>query len=115
MQVRPKVASHQHATIKSPETSPETSPVVTAAISLDVIDISGSHEDENTFSLTHDGDIHKIRISGNGKRLGEYVTPKQQWGPFMMRRPQEVSKSTVAKLKPRTVSCSDKDVAYGYT
>lgn len=61
-----------------------------AALSLDAIDISGSHEDDNTFSLTHDGDIHKIRLSGNGKRLGEYVTPKQQWGPFMMRRPQEV-------------------------
>lgn len=68
-----------------------------AALSLDAIDISGSHEDDNTFSLTHDGDIHKIRLSGSGKRLGEYITPKQQWGPFMMRRPQEVSQAFTAK------------------
>ena len=85
-------------------TNPDN-PVAAAAISLDAIDISGSHEDENTFSLTHDGEIQKIRISGSGKRLGEYFTPKQQWGPFMMRRPQEVSKSNAAKLKDPTMSC----------
>ena len=64
-----------------------------AAISLDAIDVSGSHDDDETFSLAHNGEIHKIRLNADGSRkgLGEYIAPKQHWGPFMLRRPQEVS------------------------
>lgn len=64
-----------------------------AAISLDAIDISGSHDDDETISLAHNGEIHKIRLNKDGSRkgLGEYIAPKQQWGPFMLRRSQEVS------------------------
>ena len=63
-----------------------------AAISLDAVDISGSHGDDDSISVAHNGELHKIRINADGSRkgLGEYIAPKQQWGPFTLRRPQEV-------------------------
>ena len=63
-----------------------------AAISLDAVDISGSHGDDNSLSVARNGELHKIRINADGSRkgLGEYIAPKQQWGPFTLRRPQEV-------------------------
>ena len=66
-----------------------------AAISLDAIDISGTHGDENTLSVAHNGELHKNRINADGshKGLGEYIAPKKQFGPFFLRRPQEVSVS----------------------
>lgn len=62
-----------------------------AAISLDAVDISGSHDDDNSISVAHNGELHKVRINADGSRkgLGEYIAPKQQWGPFTLRRPQE--------------------------
>lgn len=68
-------------------------PYPTAAISLDAIDISGTQGDDNTLSVAHNGELHKNRINADGshKGLGEYIAPKKQFGPFFLRRPQEVS------------------------
>ena len=67
--------------------------ILAAAISLDAVDISGSHDDDNSISVAHNGELHKVRINADGSRkgLGEYIAPKQQWGPFTLRRPQEVT------------------------
>lgn len=71
-----------------------------AAISLDAVDISGSHGDDNSLSVAHNGELHKIRINADGSRkgLGEYIAPKQQWGPFTLRRPQEENAAMNAAL-----------------
>ena len=73
---------------------------LSAAISLDAIDISGSHGDDNTLSVAHNGELHKNRINADGSRkgLGEYIAPKRQFGPFVLRRPQEVSCSHTVLL-----------------
>lgn len=71
-----------------------------AAISLDAIDISGTHGDDNTLSLAHNGELHKNRINADGSRkgLGEYIAPKQQFGPFVLRRPHEENAAMNAAL-----------------
>ncbi|KAL3130533.1 hypothetical protein ABBQ38_008345 [Trebouxia sp. C0009 RCD-2024] len=71
-----------------------------AAISLDAIDIAGTHGDDNTLSVAHNGELHKNRINADGSRkgLGEYIAPKRQFGPFVLRRPQEENAAMNAAL-----------------
>lgn len=48
-----------------------------AVLSVDVLDISGTAENDATVSKGMD--IHKIRLDASGKRLGsEYMTPQSQ-------------------------------------
>ena len=60
-----------------------------AVLSLDAADSTGEHAAHGSFASN--GEIHKIRLSPEGQRigLGEYIPP-QRYG-FMLQRPREVS------------------------
>jgi hypothetical protein len=54
------------------------SPVVLAVLSLDVLDVSGTNENDASFARGFD--IHKIRLDSQGRQIGkaEYLTPQSQ-------------------------------------
>lgn len=60
---------------------------------MDVQDVSG--EASGDTSLAQNGEIHKYRLTPQGKRigLGEYIPPKRdiRFGSFVLARPMEVS------------------------
>lgn len=59
-----------------------------AVLSLDAADTTGEHAAHSSFASN--GEIHKIRLSAEGQRigLGEYIPP-QRYG-FMLNRPRQV-------------------------
>lgn len=62
-----------------------------AVLSLDAADTTGEHAAHSSFASN--GEIHKIRLSAEGQRigLGEYIPP-QRYG-FMLSRPRQVPES----------------------
>ena len=60
-----------------------------AVLSLDAADTTGEHAAHSSFASN--GEIHKIRLSPEGQRigLGEYIPPLR-YG-FMLSRPRQVS------------------------
>ena len=59
-----------------------------AVLSMDAADTTGEHAAHSSFASN--GEIHKIRLSAEGQRigLGEYIPP-QRYG-FMLSRPRQV-------------------------
>ena len=62
---------------------------VAAVLSLDAADTTGEHAAHSSFASN--GEIHKIRLSPEGQRigLGEYIPPLR-YG-FMLSRPRQVA------------------------
>lgn len=51
-----------------------------AALSIDVLDISGTAENDATVSTAKGMNIHKMRLDQHGRKIGkrEYLTPQSQ-------------------------------------